>query len=132
MTSTIILEHATTHAVIQLNRPEKLNALTAEIFAQFTAHLEELEQDNDLRAVILTGAGDRAFCAGTDISELTSEDASNISRRGQSLCDQIENFPVPVIAAVNGIAAGGGFELVLACHLRVASTTATFSLPETK
>jgi len=132
MTSPTILERSSTHAVIQLNRPEKLNALTAEMFDELTLQLEQLQPDSDLRAVILTGAGDRAFCAGTDITELTSQDPSLISKRGQSLCDLIEKFPVPVIAAVNGIAAGGGLELVLACHLRVASKNAIFSLPETK
>ncbi len=132
MTAPIIIERSPTYAVIQLNRREKLNALNAEMFDQLTTHLKQLQDNNDLRAVILTGAGDRAFCVGTDIGELTSEDPSIISRRGQSLCDQIEDFPIPVIAAVNGIAAGGGLELVLACHLRVASTSATFSLPETK
>jgi len=132
MSSTLIIEHSLTHAIIRLDRPQKLNALSDEMFSAFDAHLDQLEQDKNLRALILTGTGDRAFCAGTDIDELTSGDPTMISRRGQQLCDQIENSPVPVIAAVNGIAAGGGLELVLACHLRLASTTATFSLPETK
>jgi enoyl-CoA hydratase len=85
--------------------------------------------------VILTAAGETAFCAGTDITELarlSEPEASEASVRGQRLCDQIEAFPVPVIAAINGIAAGGGCELALACHLRIASSEATFSLPETK
>jgi enoyl-CoA hydratase/carnithine racemase len=127
--SSIILERHSTHAIIHLNRPEKLNALSVEMFKSLTSHLDELQHDNDFRVLILTGTG-RAFSAGTDITELKSGD--DISARGQQLCDQIENFPVPVIAAVNGVAAGGGLELVLACHLRVASTLATFSLPETK
>jgi enoyl-CoA hydratase len=131
MTTPIIIERLGTNATIQLNRPEKLNALSTEMFESLTEHLNELAVDNSLRSLILTGAGDRAFCAGTDISELTA-DAANLSRRGQQLCDQIENFPVPVIAAINGVAAGGGLELVLACHLRVAAINATFSLPETK
>ena len=100
----------------------------SEIFTNF-------ESQPALRAVILTGAGDKAFCAGTDIAELTGLDehrAREISKRGQDLCNQIESCPVPVIAAINGIAAGGGCELALACHLRIASTDAQFSLPETK
>ena len=112
---------------------------------------KNIERQTDLRAIILTGAGDKAFCAGTDITELTevadrAEDrgdrgapkgetgvetrAREISERGHILCNQIEGCGVPVIAAVNGIAAGGGCELALACHLRIASPTARFSLPE--
>jgi len=121
------------HARITLNRPEKQNALSAEMFEAFNEYLNDLENDENLRAMIITGAGDRAFCSGTDISELHDGiDGSSISQRGQALCNRIENFPVPVIAAINGIAAGGGLELALACHMRIASTTAVFSLPESK
>jgi enoyl-CoA hydratase len=94
-----------------------------------------LEAEPDLRAVILTGAGEKAFSVGTDIAELAELDQAGAlatSRRGQDLCDQLSSFHVPVISAVNGIAAGGGCELALACHLRLCSTNATFSLPETK
>jgi enoyl-CoA hydratase len=128
---TILERPSPSIAIIQLNRPEKLNALSSEIFAALNHHLDELTHDTDLRVLLLTGA-QRAFCAGTDISELTSIDATTLSQRGQRLCNRLETFPVPVIVAVNGIAAGGGLELVLACHLRLASTEATFSLPETK
>ncbi|HEY6804174.1 MAG TPA: enoyl-CoA hydratase-related protein [Pyrinomonadaceae bacterium] len=128
----IILEHHSSHAIIHLNRPEKLNALSGEMFESLASHLDQLQHDDNLRALILAGSGERAFCSGTDITELTTTDAKSLSARGQHLCDQIENFPIPVIAAINGVAAGGGLELVLACHLRIASTLATFSLPETK
>jgi enoyl-CoA hydratase len=121
-------------AVLTLNRPAKLNALSTELIRDLSEALARLVTDDDLRALILTGAGN-AFCAGTDISELTNlteAGALEISSRGQKICDQIESFPVPVIAAINGVAAGGGCELALACHLRIASTSATFSLPETR
>jgi len=121
-------------AVLTLNRPAKLNALSTELIGDLSEALARLVTDDDLRALILTGAGN-AFCAGTDISELTNlteAEALEISSRGQKICDQIESFPVPVIAAINGVAAGGGCELALACHLRIASTSATFSLPETR
>ncbi len=126
--------------IIRLNRPEKLNALSRDMISALSETFTRLGSDAGLRVVILTGAGDQAFCAGTDISELSDlaksdlakEQAEEVSQRGQSLCNQIESFPVPVIAAVNGIAAGGGCELALACHLRVASSNARFSLPEAK
>ena len=128
-------ERCESFAIIRLNRPEKRNALSPEMIVALSDVFTSLEDQTDLRAVILTGTGDLAFCAGTDIAELTSLDsnrAHEVSERGQALCNQIENCGVPVIAAVNGIAAGGGCELALACHIRIASTHAQFSLPETK
>ena len=120
-------------AVLTVNRPARLNALSAELINDLSEALAQLVTDDDLRVVIITGAGD-AFSAGTDISELanlTEAEALETSSRGQKICDQIESFPVPVIAAINGVAAGGGCELALACHLRIASTGSKFSLPET-
>ncbi len=121
--------------IVQLNRPEKFNALSREMIVALSDTFTRLAHDAELRAIILTGAGDKAFSAGTDIgslTQLTESEAREVSERGQSLCNQIENFPVPVIAAVNGIAAGGGCELALATHIRLASSNARFSLPETK
>jgi enoyl-CoA hydratase len=121
--------------IIRLNRPEKFNALSREMILALNKIFTTLESQPDLRAIILTGVGDRSFCAGTDITELAKLDkdrAREVSERGQELCNQIESCGVPVIAAVNGIAAGGGCELVLACHIRIASTSAQLSLPETK
>jgi enoyl-CoA hydratase len=123
-----------TIAVVRLDRPEKLNALTREMLLELGETFGRIEGEPDIRAVILTGAGDRAFCAGTDIGELAAiavDEARQAARRGQDVCERIERCAVPVIAAVNGVAAGGGFELALACHIRIASTNARFSLPET-
>jgi enoyl-CoA hydratase len=131
----VITERGSSLQIIRLNRPEKFNALSREMIFALSEIFKSFEGEPDLRAVILTGAGDKAFCAGTDITELAEldeESAREVSERGQTLCDQIENCGVPVIAAINGIAAGGGCELALACHLRIASPTARFSLPETK
>lgn len=131
----IITERRDSIEFIRLNRPAKLNALSREMINALSDNFTRLESDAALRAVILTGVGDKAFCAGTDISELTNltgAQAEEVSACGQSLCNQIENFPVPVIAAINGVAAGGGCELALACHIRIASNNARFSLPESK
>ena len=121
-------------ASLTLNRPEKRNALSSELINELESVVSQLEADDKLRVLIITGAGD-AFCAGTDISELTNlteAEARDVSSRGQRLCDRIERFPVPVVAAINGIAAGGGCELALACHLRIGSQDALFNLPETR
>ncbi len=129
-------EQRETIAVVRLGRPEKLNALTREMLSELGETFARVGREpGALRAVILTGAGERAFSAGTDIAELAAmgaEEGRGIAERGQQVCDLIERCPVPVIAAVNGLAAGGGCELALACHLRVASTNARFSLPELK
>jgi len=131
----VIIERNDSFAIIRLNRPKKRNALSGAMILALSEIFTNLESQPDLRAIILTGEGNKAFCAGTDITELANLDkdrAQEVSQRGQELCNQIERCGVPVIAAVNGIAAGGGCELALACHLRIASVTAEFSLPETE
>ncbi len=131
----VTLEERAPLALVRLNRPRKRNALTRPMLERLTGLFEKLSERRDLRAIILTGAGAEAFCAGTDIEELETldeEGAGRASERGQKACAAIESCGVPVIAAISGVAAGGGFELALACHLRVASTDALFSLPETK
>jgi enoyl-CoA hydratase len=122
-------------AYVHLNRPAKRNALTRAMLEQLTETFRMFDRRADLSAIVLTGTGEAAFSAGTDISELDGLDeagALETARRGQGTCEAIELCPVPVIAAVNGVAAGGGCELALACHLRLAATHATFSLPELK
>jgi enoyl-CoA hydratase len=131
----ILQERRDQVAIVRLNRPEKFNALSREMILELSEIFARLASQPDLRAVILTGVGEQAFCAGTDIAELSGLDKVNareVSERGQTLGNQIESCGLPVIAAVNGLTAGGGCELALACHLRIASANATFSLPETK
>ena len=121
---------------VRLNRPAKRNALTRAMLEQLGEIFRSCAAQADVRAVILTGTGQQAFCAGTDIAELDGLDAEGAlaaAQRGQETCEAIDLCGVPVIAAVNGIAAGGGCELALACHLRVAAAGhAAFSLPEIK
>jgi len=122
-------------AIVRLNRPDKLNSLTGEMILSLTDLFRSFASDPSLRAVILTGTGEKAFCVGTDINELADGDeaeALKVSQRGQTLCDLIEQCPVPVIAALNGLAVGGGCELALACHIRLATANVRFSLPETR
>jgi enoyl-CoA hydratase len=130
----ISFERSDSIATIRLNRPEKLNALSQQMILELTETFKNAASDPGLRAIILTGT-ERAFSAGTDLARLinvSAKEARDVADRGQALCNQIENSPVPVIAAVNGIAAGAGCELALACHIRLASPDASFSLPETK
>jgi enoyl-CoA hydratase len=117
---------------VRLERPARRNALTRAMLERLGEIFASVAARTDLRAVILSGSGPD-FCAGTDTSELEASDeaaAAEKAARGQEVCDQIELCGTPVIAAVRGAAAGGGCELALACHLRVASTEARFSLPE--
>jgi enoyl-CoA hydratase len=119
-------------ALVTLERPARRNALTRAMIERLTELFSGFGARADLRAVVLTGAGE-AFCAGTDINDLAELDepaALRTARRGQAACEAIELCGVPVVAAVNGAAAGGGCELALSCHLRVAARGATFSLPE--
>lgn len=131
----LVFESRDSLALVRLNRPEKRNALSRAMLEELAEVFGRIAGATDVRAVILTGTGEQAFCAGTDIEELAALDvdgALDAARRGQEVCGLIENCGVPVIAAVNGLAAGGGCELALACHLRVATASASFSLPETK
>lgn len=120
-------------AVVVVDRQEKMNALNAEVVQELGQVFADLRHDDDVRGVILTGAGEKAFVAGADIGELATMDALSgveVSRAGQEVFLAIERFPKPVLAAVGGYALGGGCELALACHLRLASDNARFGLPE--
>ena len=123
---TILLEISGGVATLTVNRPEVRNALGKETVEEIHAALRELAARDDVRVLILTGAGDKAFVSGADIREREALEAIN-----QELFTAVENFPWPVIAAVNGFALGGGFELALACDLRVAAEEAKFGFPET-
>jgi enoyl-CoA hydratase len=120
--------------VVTVDRPEKLNALNAQVLEELGREIEAARSNGDLRCLIVTGAGEKAFIAGADIAELaklTPIEGREHSRRGQALLDQIESLPVPTIAAINGYAYGGGLELAMACAMRVASENARMGLPET-
>jgi enoyl-CoA hydratase len=122
-------------AVLSVNRPDKLNALNEQTIRELSEAFGELAARDDVGGVILTGVGEKAFVAGADIAELAKMgpvDGIEVSRLGQQVFRRIELSKKPVIAAVNGFALGGGCELALACHLRIASDNAQFGLPEVK
>lgn len=120
-------------ATVTINRPDKLNALNRETLSELRAVFADLRSNDEVYVVILTGSGEKAFVAGADIVELNALDvltAKKISERGQEVFNYIENMNKPVIAAVNGFALGGGCELALACHIRLASENVKFGQPE--
>ena len=122
-------------ATVTLNRPEARNALTRAMRRQLLAALERLRDDSEVRVVILTGAGEKAFCAGGDLSEVESFlplEARDYIELSRAVTNTIETMPQPVLAAVRGYALGGGFELVLACDLVIASEDAKFGQPQVK
>ena len=129
----LLIERDGAVTVITLNRPKVLNALNAQTMDELTAALDAVAADREVRAVILTGGGDKSFVAGADINELavqTPVGGRDHARRGQRLFDRIERLGKPVIAAVNGFALGGGCELAMACTVRLAADTARFGQPE--
>ena len=121
-------------ATITINRPTKLNALNVATIQELHDAFENLNNQHEIRAIILTGSGEKAFVAGADISEFANfsiEEGAQLAAQGQEiLFDFVENLKTPVIAAVNGFALGGGLELAMACHFRIASDNAKMGLPE--
>jgi len=119
--------------IITINRPDKMNALNRDVFNELDGVLDDVYKNSDIKSVIITGAGNKAFVAGADISEFQNielSQATDLARRGQEVFDKIENCPKPIVAAVNGFALGGGCELALSCHFIYASENAKFGQPE--
>jgi enoyl-CoA hydratase len=120
-------------ATITINRPDKLNALNVEVITSLREFFKKAEEDPAVRVAILTGAGEKAFAAGADISEFKGKDSKTVrplAQNGQDLCTYIEAMSKPVVAAVNGFALGGGCEIAMACDFRYASAKARFGQPE--
>jgi enoyl-CoA hydratase len=118
---------------VTINRPDKLNALNRDVFTDLSNMVDEVESNNEIKSAIVIGSGTKAFVAGADITEfnsLTLEEAKVLSKRGQDIFFKIENCSKPIIACVNGFALGGGCELAMSCHFRLASDNAKFGQPE--
>ena len=127
------IEQRNNFVTATISRPHALNALNAELMEELAELIQQLYENGEIRGLVLTGEGDKAFVAGADIKELailTESQALELARKGQSLFKKIENCPKPVIAAINGFALGGGCELALACHIRIATENAKLGQPE--
>jgi enoyl-CoA hydratase len=129
----LLIERDGAVAIVTLNRPKVLNALDSQTLTELAAAMASLKDDDGVRAIVITGTGDKSFVAGADINELSVLSpvaGKEHARRGQLVFDAIEQLGKPVIAAVNGFALGGGCELAMACTLRIAAETARFGQPE--
>src|SRR5665213_856048 len=133
MYNTLLTELEGGILTIIINRPEKLNALNKTVLDELDEVIQKVHDDATIKAVIITGQGNKAFVAGADISEFTDvsdEEGTALAEKGQQIFFKIENSPKPIVAAVNGFALGGGCELAMACHFRMASDRAKFGQPE--
>src|SRR6218665_1261087 len=131
--ATLLVQTENNICTITINRPDKMNALNKDVFNDLDNAIDAIIADKEIKSVIITGAGAKAFVAGADITEFAGLDknqAMDLAKRGQDVFFKIENSPKPVVAAVNGFALGGGCELAMACHFRVASENAKFGQPE--
>ena len=130
----VIIEKENKIATLTINRPQSLNALNKQTIQELSEAFESLKTDKEVRAIVLTGSGEKSFVAGADIKEFSDfnqEKAEELAKSGQdSLFNKIENMNKPVIAAINGFALGGGLELAMSCHIRYASDNAKLGLPE--
>ena len=121
--------------ILTINRPDSLNAMNRDVLLEFINELKKIQSEKDIRVIIITGSGEKAFIAGADIKlmqKMNREEAFEFATLGQELANLIEESTKPVIAAVNGYALGGGCEIALSCHLRIASDNAVFAQPEVK
>lgn len=130
----VLIEQKESLAVITVNRPSKLNALNTQTIEELHVAFKRLDENSEIKVIVITGSGEKAFVAGADIKEFsdyTIEEGTELARKGHEiLFDFVQNLGTPVIAAVNGFALGGGLELAMAAHFRVASTNAKMGLPE--
>ena len=133
MAETILTHLENNIFTITINRPDKMNALNSTVIGDLRWAMQQVYDNDEIKGVVLTGAGNKAFVAGADIAEFANYTASQgklMSTNGHAVFNMIENCPKPVIAAVNGFALGGGCELSMSCHLRIASENARFGQPE--
>lgn len=133
MYQTILFEVKNNIATITINRPDKMNAINATVMSELGLAVDEIYRNSEIKAAVITGAGSKAFVAGADISEfqgLSLEGGKQLAKKGQDIFFSIESSPKPIIAAVNGFALGGGCELAMSCHFRIASENAKFGQPE--
>ncbi|MFT3683253.1 MAG: enoyl-CoA hydratase-related protein [Ferruginibacter sp.] len=131
--TTLLISLENNILVVTINRPDKMNALNKDVFTDLNNVVDEINNTPAIRSAIITGAGAKAFVAGADITEFSSldkEQAKTLAKRGQDIFLKIEQSSKPIIAAVNGFALGGGCELAMACHFRIASNNAKFGQPE--
>lgn len=133
MYQTLLVETTNNICVITINRPDKLNALNKTVMDELNSAIDEVYDNSNIKSAIITGAGNKAFVAGADISEfqgLTNAEGMDLAQKGQFIFSRIEEAPKPIVAAVNGFALGGGCELAMACHFRIAAENARFGQPE--
>lgn len=130
----LLIEIESKVAVVTLNRPQALNALNKELLSEISSFLDDAKDNSEIRVIVLTGSGEKSFVAGADIKEFSDfagAQGEELARVGQeTVFNKLENFPKPILAAINGFALGGGLELAMAAHFRIASDNAKLGLPE--